>query len=64
MVFNLAFESSADYEFMLRMKKMKVDFVFVEKILANYYTGGISFQTKAIIRNTQNQRTLRIDLQL
>jgi glycosyltransferase involved in cell wall biosynthesis len=48
-VFNLAYQSSSDYDFMLRMKKLKVNFMFIEKILANYYTGGISFQTTALL---------------
>jgi len=52
-VFNLAYKSSADYEFMLRMKKLKVSFMFIEKILSNYYTGGISFQTTALLETLQ-----------
>lgn len=56
-VFNLAYKSSSDYDFMLRMKKLKVSFMFIEKILANYYTGGISFQTTALLE------TLRIKQQ-
>lgn len=51
--FNLAYKSSSDYDFMLRMRKLKVSFMFIEKILANYYTGGISFQTTALLETLQ-----------
>ncbi|MEJ5961287.1 glycosyltransferase family 2 protein [Pedobacter immunditicola] len=51
--FNLAYKSSSDYDFMLRMKELKVSFMFIEKILANYYTGGISFQTTALLETLQ-----------
>ena len=51
--FNLTYSSSSDYDFMLRMKELKVNFMFIEKILANYYTGGISFQKPALLETLQ-----------
>ena len=51
--FNLAYKSSSDYDFMLRMKEHQVSFMFIEKVLANYYTGGISFQTPALLETLQ-----------
>jgi glycosyltransferase involved in cell wall biosynthesis len=51
--FSLDYKSSADYEFMLRMKKFNVCFYFIEKIMANYYTGGMSFQTNALLETIQ-----------
>jgi glycosyltransferase involved in cell wall biosynthesis len=47
--FSPIYLSSSDYEWMLRMRKYGVKFYFIEKILANYYTGGISFQTNALL---------------
>jgi glycosyltransferase involved in cell wall biosynthesis len=47
--FSPIYHSSSDYEWMLRMRKYGVKFHFIEKILANYYTGGISFQTNALL---------------
>ncbi|WP_432712743.1 glycosyltransferase family 2 protein [Pedobacter sp.] len=51
--FNLNYKSSSDYDFMLRMKRLGVNFVFIEQILTNYYTGGISFQTRALLETLQ-----------
>ncbi len=47
--FNLGYQSSSDYEWMLRMRNQGVKFHFIEKVIANYYTGGISFQTHALL---------------
>ena len=42
-VFNIRYKSSADYEFMLRIyMKEDIKFIRIEKILTNYYIGGIS----------------------
>lgn len=40
--FDLKYKSSADYDFMLRMKKENVDFIPVYNLLANFVLGGIS----------------------
>lgn len=40
--FDTAYRSAADYELMLRYRKEKLTFVFVDRILANFRAGGIS----------------------
>lgn len=44
--FSLQYRSSSDYDFMLRLQRAGVRFHFIEQIMANFYTGGIS--SKAI----------------
>jgi len=46
--YSLLYRSSSDYEFMLRLQKQGASFHFVENIIANYFTGGMSYQQKAI----------------
>lgn len=44
-VFDLQYRYSSDYDFMLRLSRNKVEFVHIEKILANMDQGGISFDS-------------------
>lgn len=52
-VFLLDYKSSSDYEFMLRVRKKGARFYFMEEILANFYTGGISSHTSAVLETLQ-----------
>lgn len=53
-LFNTKYKSSADYEFLLRILKYDdIQFIQMEKIVANYYTGGISTTTAGLIDKTK-----------
>lgn len=51
--YSLEYKSSSDYEFMLRIWKNNVEFYFLEMILANYYTGGMSYQPMAFLETVR-----------
>jgi glycosyltransferase involved in cell wall biosynthesis len=40
--YNTKFQSAADYDFVLQLRKEGCSFYFIDQILATFYTGGIS----------------------
>jgi len=51
--FDLRYKSSADYDFMLRLWEQKARFHFIESILANFFMGGMSSQSAAVLETIQ-----------
>lgn len=47
--FNSKYKSAGDYELLLRFKEQGLNFVFVDKILANFRSGGSSTSLKGAI---------------
>jgi len=47
--FDLRYKSSADYDFMLRLFEEKARFHFIECILANFFMGGMSSKSVAVL---------------
>ena len=47
--FDSKFRSAGDYELLLRFKKLGLDFVFVDKVIANFRSGGQSTSLKGAI---------------
>lgn len=46
--FNLSYKYCADYEFLLRLYKEGIKFMMIEKVLANFRLGGVSFKYSAL----------------
>ena len=47
--FDLRYKSSADYDFMLNLFEQKARFHFIECILANFFMGGMSSKSVAVL---------------
>lgn len=45
--YNTKYKYSADYEFLIRIIKNNVNIAFMEKIIANFRMGGVSYSAKA-----------------
>jgi glycosyltransferase involved in cell wall biosynthesis len=46
-VFNIEYKYCSDYELLLRLKKQNINFYLIEKVLANFRIGGVSYLFKA-----------------
>lgn len=58
------YASSADYDFMLRMRLNKVQFMFLETIIANFYLGGMSSTNKAILETLKIKERYKLNSKL
>ncbi|RZJ19427.1 MAG: glycosyltransferase, partial [Acinetobacter sp.] len=58
--FDQSYRSSADYDFMIRAEQNGFQFYFVEKLIANFRTGGISSSFAAIKETLVIQRKYKL----
>jgi len=58
--YDTKYKSSADYDFIIRLKKNNSNFVFIEHIIANFRSGGISYSISAQIETSKILRKYRL----
>jgi glycosyltransferase involved in cell wall biosynthesis len=59
-MFDIKYKSCADLDFIFKMKLNGVKFILVEKIIANFRTGGYSTNSKSIIENIKYRREKKL----